>query len=291
MRQTVFILPFIMLLVCQPVAAQQIQHTLTITVTDVEKKEPIELAVLQLINTSTNKAIKAGVTNKKGKIDFEDIEQGSYLLRCSFTGNAPVDSLIQLTQQSPKNLIIGLALKPDFKKMDEVTVTGRKSLVSTSVDRKVYNVTQDIMAQTGSVSDILKNISSVEVDVEGNVSLRGSADVMILINGRQSPLMGTNRAEVLQQIPANTIERIEVITNPSARFRPDGTSGMINIVLKRNTKVGLNGAVIGNIGNRERANGAINLNLRKGKFNTFLNYSIRQDERNRYGKLERENYD
>jgi outer membrane receptor protein involved in Fe transport len=114
---------------------------------------------------------------------------------------------------------------------------------------------------------------------------------MILINGRQSPLMGTNRAEVLQQIPANTIERIEVITNPSARFRPDGTSGMINIVLKRNTKVGLNGTVIGNIGNRERANGGINLNLRKGKFNTFLNYSIRQDERNRYGKLERENYD
>jgi len=291
MRQTVFILLFIMLLVCQPVAAQQIQHTLAITVTDVEKKESIELAVLQLINTSTNKAIKAGVTNKKGKIDFEDIEHGSYLLRCSFTGYAPVDSLIQLTEQSPKNISIGLALKPDFKKMNEVTVTGRKSLVSTSIDRKVYNVTQDIMAQTGSVSDILKNIPSVEVDVEGNVSLRGSADVMILINGRQSPLMGTNRAEVLQQIPANTIERIEVITNPSARFRPDGTSGMINIVLKRNTKVGLNGTVIGNIGNRERANGGINLNLRKGKFNTFLNYSIRQDERNRYGKLERENYD
>jgi outer membrane receptor for ferrienterochelin and colicin len=96
------------------------------------------------------------------------------------------------------------------------------------------------MAQSGSASDILRNVPSVEVDIDGNVSLRGSGDMQILINGRPSPLMGTNRAQALQQIPANTIERIEVITNPSAKYRPDGTAGMINIVLKKNTK-----AVIG----------------------------------------------
>ena len=291
MKQTVFFLSITILLALQPVIAQQNSHTLAVTVIDSVKKENVELAVLQLINVSTNKATKAGVTNKKGKIEFENIEQGNYLLRCSFTGHITVDSLILLTSQSPKIININFALKADFIKMNEVTVTGRKSLLNTSIDRKVYNVAQDIMAQSGSVSDILKNIPSVEVDIEGNISLRGSGDVMILINGKPSPLMGRNKAEVLQQLPANTIERIEVITNPSARFRPDGTSGIINIVLKRNTKTGLNGTVIGNIGNRDRGNGSINLNLRKGKVNSFINYNIRQEERNRYGRIERENYD
>ena len=280
-----------MILLAYHSVAQQNSHSVAVTVTDSVKKEGIELAVLQLINTSTNKAVKAGVTNKRGKIEFENIEQGSYLLRCSFTGYITADSLIQFTSQSPKNISISFALKADFINMNEVTVTGRKSLLNTSIDRKVYNVAQDIMAQGGSVSDILKNIPSVEVDIEGNISLRGSGDVMILINGRPSPLMGRNKAEVLQQIPANTIERIEVITNPSARFRPDGTSGMINIVLKRNAKTGFSGTIIANVGNRERGNGSINMNLRKGKINSFINYNIRQEERNRYGRIERENYD
>src|SRR4030095_3119066 len=184
-------------------------HTLAVTVIDSLKKENVELAVLQLINVSTNKATKAGVTNKKGKIEFENIEQGNYLLRCSFAGHITVDSLIQLTSLSPKIININFALKADFIKMNEVTVTGRKSLLNTSIDRKVYNVAQDIMAQSGSVSDILKNIPSVEVDIEGIVSLRVSGDEMILINESPSPLMGKNGVEVLQQIPANTIERIE----------------------------------------------------------------------------------
>ena len=291
MKTILIFLSFSTLQVFQPASAQENGHALSVGVIDSVKREGIELAVVQLINQSTNKAVKAGVTNKRGRIEFESINVGSYLLRCSFTGYITVDSVIQLLPTSPKKSHIVFVLKADFKEMNEVTVTGRKSLLNTSIDRKVYNVTQDLMAQTGSVSDILKNIPSVEVDVEGNVSLRGSGDVMILINGRPSPLMGRNKADVLQQIPANTIERIEVITNPSARFRPDGTSGMINIVLKRNTKTGLNGTVIGNVGNRERANGSINLNLRKGKLNSFINYNIRQEERNRYGRIERENYD
>jgi outer membrane receptor protein involved in Fe transport len=291
MKQTVFLLLIMILLLHQPLIAQQHSHTVALTVVDSVKRENVELAVLQLINVPTNKAIKAGVTNKKGKIEFENVAPGNYLLRCSFTGYITIDSLILLTPQSPKIVNISFALKADFIKMNEVTVTGRRSLLNTSIDRKVYNVAQDIMAQSGSVSDILKNIPSVEVDIEGNVSLRGSGDVMILINGRPSPLMGRNKAEVLQQIPANTIERIEVITNPSARFRPDGTSGIINIVLKRNMKTGLNGTIIGNIGNRERGNGSINMNLRKGKLNSFINYNSRQEERNRFGRIERENYD
>ncbi len=266
-------------------------HTVVVLVTDSPNREGVELAVVQLINTDGNKTIGAGVSNKKGRIEFANIEAGNYLLRCSFSGFLPVDSLIRIAAQSPKSISISLVLQTDIKKLNEVTVTTRRSLLNTSIDRKVYNVSQDIMAQTGSVSDVLKNVPSVEVDIEGNVSLRGSGDVMILINGRPSPLMGRNKAEVLQQIPANSIERIEVITNPSARFRPDGTSGIINIVLKKNTKTGLNGTVIGNIGNKQRSNASLNLNLRKEQFNWFANYSLRQEDRNRFGRLERENYD
>jgi outer membrane receptor protein involved in Fe transport len=271
--------------------AQSASHTLNVFVSDSTKTGAIELAVVQLIDSSDNKSIGAGVTNKKGRIEFEKISIGTYLLRCSFSGFIPVDSIINITAHSSRSVIISIALKTNVKKLGEVVVNTRRSLLNTSVDRKVYYVSQDILAQTGSVSDVLKNIPSVEVDIDGNVSLRGSGDVMILINGRPSPLMGRNKAEVLQQIPANTIERIEVITNPSARFRPDGTSGIINIILKKNSKTGLNGTVTGNIGNRERSNASLNLNLRQGKFNWFTNYSFRQEDRNRFGRVERQSFD
>jgi outer membrane receptor protein involved in Fe transport len=148
-----------------------------------------------------------------------------------------------------------------------------------------------IIQTTGSASDILKNIPSVEVDIEGEVSLRGSTDVLILINGRPSPLMGKTRAEVLQQLPANSIERIEVITNPSARYKPDGTSGIINIVLKKNTKGGWNGSVVANAGNNDRYNGGISFNYKPGKLNLFGNYNIRRDRRVRLNTINREYFD
>src|SRR5205085_4069925 len=121
----------------------------------------------------------------------------------------------------------------------------------------------------------------------GNVSLRGSGDVIILINGKPSPLMGRTRADVLQQLPANSIERIEVITNPSARYRPDGTSGIINIVLKKNIRNGFNGNATATTGNRDRYSGNITLNYKPKKLNLFGSYSIRKDARKRYSTIER----
>src|ERR1035437_9000108 len=125
------------------------------------------------------------------------------------------------------------------------------------------------MSKTGSVSELLQNVPSVQVDIDGNVSLRGSDNVMILINGKPSALMGANRAAVLQQMPANTIEKIEIITNPSAKYKPDGTSGIINIVLKKNKSLGLNGSVALNAGNNERYNGNVLVNYNPGKLNIF----------------------
>jgi outer membrane receptor protein involved in Fe transport len=138
------------------------------------------------------------------------------------------------------------------------------------------------MSAAGSASELLENIPSVQVDLDGNVSLRGSENVQILINGRASSLMGATRATVLQQIPAKTIERIEVITNPSAKYKPDGTAGIINIVLKKERQMGLNGTFAANAGNKDRYNATLTLNYNPGKINFSGGYGVRLDNRDRY---------
>ena len=269
------------------------QHQGTIIsgiVEDGKSKAPLEFANIQLLNTADSAVINATATDRKGKFSLENVNNGNYVLLCTFIGYEKVKTPLTVANQQRINagtiLISSLS-----QSMNEVVVTSKKSLLNTSIDRKIYNVGQDIMAQSGSASDILKNVPSVEVDIDGGVSLRGSSEVMILINGKPSPLMGKSRAEVLQQLPANSIERIEVITNPSARFRPDGTAGIINIVMKKNTKGGWNGTLVGNAGNANRYNGSANLNYRTEKLNLFGTYSIRKDSRRRINNINREELD
>ncbi len=258
-------------------------------VADQSSKQPIEFATVQLLHPADSIVIKTTVTGRKGKFVLDNIATGKYILLFSFIGYSKI--VIPFTVDQPKENAGTIEIATLTNNMSEVTVTARKSLLNTSIDRKVYNVSQDIMAQSGSASDVLKNVPSVEVDIDGNVSLRGSQDVMILINGRPSPLMGKSKAEVLQQLPANSIERIEVITNPSARYKPDGTSGIINIVMKKNIKMGSNGSVIVNAGNRDRYNATISLNYKPGKVNFFGNYNIRHDYRIRLNNITREYLD
>jgi outer membrane receptor protein involved in Fe transport len=166
--------------------------------------------------------------------------------------------------------------------LNEVVVSGRKSTYVTKIDKKIFNVGEDLMSASGSASELLENIPSVQVDMDGNVSLRGSESVQILIDGKTSTLMGANRATVLQQIPAKTIERIEIITNPSAKYKPDGTAGIINIVLKKERREGVNGVLAANAGNNDRYNSTLALNYNPGKVNFFGSYGIRYDNRYRY---------
>ena len=268
------------------IPAQENTHAITGTVLDKASKKPVEFATVQLLHVPDSAVVTTTVTDRKGKFILDKITNGNYILQCSFIGFEKIIMPVTVNQKRENTGIIEIGVVS--KNMSEVKVTSRQSLLNTSIDRKVYNVTQDIMAQSGSASDILRNIPSVEVDMEGQVSLRGSSDVMILINGRPSPLMGRSRAEVLQQLPANSIERIEVITNPSARYKPDGTSGIINIVMKKNARSGWNGSVVGNAGNRDRYNGNISLNYKPGKLNLFSTYSMRQDNRLRKYKVNKE---
>jgi outer membrane receptor protein involved in Fe transport len=175
--------------------------------------------------------------------------------------------------------------------VSEVTVTAERRQLTTAVDRKVYDVKQDIVSETGTVSDLLQNIPSVQVDVDGTVSLRGSSNVQILVNGKPSPLLAAGSADVLQQIPANSVERIEVITNPSAKYTPEGTSGLINIVMKREATVGLNGSIGANAGASGRYNVTASANFKPGRLNVFGTYSFRQEERNTWSNDNRRTLD
>lgn len=163
--------------------------------------------------------------------------------------------------------------------LDKVEVNALRQTFLNSIDRKVYNVGKDIQSYTGSAADILQNIPSVQVDIDGNVSLRGDANVQILIDGRSTALMGKNRADVLSQMPADTIQRIEVITNPSTMYKPDGTAGIINIVLKKTRARGYSGSVRVTAGNGRRFGTNLSGNYNPGKYNLFGEFVLKQDDR------------
>ena len=161
----------------------------------------------------------------------------------------------------------------------EVTAS-QQQLQLNSIDRKVYNVGQDIQGTAGTAADVLQNIPSVDVDVDGNVSLRGDSSVQILIDGRSSGLMGTaTRADVLSQLPADAIERIEVITSPSAKYKPDGTGGIINIVLKKKHGKGTAGSLKLTVGNNSRYGLSVSGGYRPGNFSLSGLVTFRQDDR------------
>ncbi|MEO6541974.1 MAG: TonB-dependent receptor [Ferruginibacter sp.] len=274
------------------VFSQQGKTKLSGAVVDIVSKQPIESVTVVLLTGKDSTVIKGAITDKKGKFSIEEILPGNYLIRYSYIGYNNFTAQELKITEGQRNINLGIiSLNSDAKKLNEVVIASTKATLNTSIDRKVYNVAQDIMSGSGAASDILKNIPSVEVDIDGQVSLRGSADVLILINGKMSPLMGKTRAEVLQSLPANSIERIEVITNPSARFRPDGTSGIINIVLKKNVKSGWNGSVTANAGSKDRYNSNISLNYNPGKINLFGSYSFRQENRTRTYTIDRVYFD
>jgi outer membrane receptor protein involved in Fe transport len=263
-------------------AQENTRGSITGQIIDAGTKRPLELVNVLLQRTSDSSLVAGKATDKEGKFSFPEIQPGEYYCRCSIVGYATKSTVYILIDSGHRNANLGkIGLRETAVSLDEVLVTREKALQNVSVDRKVYNVEQDLMSKAGSASELLQNIPSVQVDIDGNVSLRGSSNVLMLINGKNSSLMGRNRAEVLQQLPASTIDRIEVITNPSAKYKPDGTSGIINIVLKRNTSLGMNGNVTLNAGNQGRYNGNIRLNYKPGDFNLYGSYSFRQDSRNR----------
>src|SRR5690606_38576938 len=162
-----------------------------------------------------------------------------------------------------------IRLSQDVAQLSEVEVVGERTTVEVRLDKKIYNIGKDITTSGGNVSDALNNIPSVDVDVEGAISLRGNENVRILINGKPSAMAGFGSTDALKQLPADAIEKVEVITSPSARYGAEGTAGILNIVLKKEKTLGLNGSVSLNAGYPSTSSISANLNLRTDKFNIF----------------------
>ncbi|MEI6852554.1 MAG: TonB-dependent receptor [Bacteroidota bacterium] len=272
--------------------AQQNTATIRGSVLEKTSRNPQEFVNIGLFRSVDSTLVQGATTDKKGEYTLTKIAKGNYYLRISFIGFETVfSSPVNITTDG-QQLDMGVtAIKVSSSLLGGVEITDKKSLYETSIDRKVYNVDKDMMSVTGSASDVLQNVPSISLDMDGNVSLRGSANVTIFINGKPSPMMKMNSADALQQIPASNIERVEVITNPSAKYKPDGTTGIINIVMKKGTKTGINGSVRANIGNNWRYNAGFNLNYKPGKVNLFAGYSFRQDERVRTHTTHRQFYD
>lgn len=242
---------------------------------------PLEFVNVVLLNQIDSAIVTGTITDAKGRFQVNNVQTGGYFLRFSLLGFRKKRSSSFTIDSNHNGFDAGtIFLKELTLKLGEVTVTEDKPIFSNSIDRKVYNVQQDILSKTGSISDLLQNVPSVQVDVDGTVSLRGSSNVQILINGKVSPLLGISSGDALQQMPASSVEKIEVITNPSAKFTPEGTSGIINIVMKKDANLGSNGNATANFGNSWRYNFSANGNYSSENANIFGNYSIRKDERN-----------
>ena len=180
---------------------------------------PLEFATIVIKNTKDSTIVKSGMTDKTGTFVFTGLPFGEYKISYSYIGFDKIEIKSLQIDSKKKNIDLGkLYIEETSKSLAQVEVVGQKSTFVNSIDRKTFNVGQDIMSKSGSVSDLMQNIPSVQVDVEGNVSLRGSENVTILIDGKPSTMMKMNAAAALQQMPANTIDKIEIITKVMTRI-------------------------------------------------------------------------
>src|SRR5690606_34513900 len=260
---------------------------ITGTVLDQETNDPLEYATLVLQSVNDPEKITGGITDANGKFEVE-AASGSYNLSVEYIS---YKSYKVPNFQLRSNTDLGVInLSMDVAQLAEVEVVGVRSTVELRMDKKVYNVGTDMTVKGGSVTDVLDNVPSVSVDVEGNISLRGNESVRILINGKPSALSGLS-PEALKQLPADAIEKVEVITNPSARYDAEGTAGILNIVLKQSKTAGLNGSVNVYAGYPDNYGGSLSLNLRRDKFNIFTNTTYRYRSGPGNALFRQENFD
>lgn len=250
--------------------------------------EPLDFATVQLLD-ATGKALPIGVnTDENGQFILPGVADGKYTVKISSVGSVDQERSVTV---AGKDVNIGeIRLADDTKVLQEVVVEGMRSQMRFELDKKVFQVDANIAAAGQSASELLESIPSVEVDQDGEVSLRGNSSVTVWINGKESGLSADNRAQILEQIPAETIESIEVITNPSAKYSPEGTSGIINIVLKKDRKAGYFGSAEIGANTRGGANANFSFNLNSSKWEAFASLGLRM-RHNKGGSLSERLYD
>ncbi|WP_461532736.1 TonB-dependent receptor [Sinomicrobium sp.] len=239
---------------------------LTGTVIDRELNAPLEYATVVVKSLDNPELVTGGMTDAEGKFSIA-VRPGKYDISVEFIS---YKSHSFKNQEITKSKNFGtIALDIDVAQLDEVEVVGERTTVEMRLDKKIYNIGTDLTTQGASVSDALDNVPAVTVDVDGSIALRGNDNVRILINGKPSAMAGFGDTDIFQQLPADAIESVEVITSPSARYDAEGTAGILNIILKKDEILGFNGSVSVRTGMPENHNISANINYRRKKFNIF----------------------
>ena len=250
------------------------------------KSKPIEYATVTLLAQNKDSVITGALTKSNGEFLLEKIPFGRFRVRVQFVSFKTVFKQVAISQNNIETDIGNIVLLMDEKELNAATVTATKPTVIMGVDRRIYNVDQDISAKGGTAIDVMKNIPGLTVDVDGNVSLRNNSPT-IFIDGRPSTM-------TLEQLPSDQIDRVEVITNPSAKYDASATGGIVNVVLKKNTKPGYNGIIGLNTGTNKfdgiNKNGIMaNLNIKQGKTNFFITYNLNYSNATTIGSTMRTN--
>ena len=252
------------------------QIVLSGTITDAEKSEPLPYATVSVYNRNGDLA-NGGIADENGIFKL-NVSPNDYSLTFEYIG---FESITTDVKRYTNSTNIGtIQLVSSVESLEGVDVVGQSAEVEIRLDKRVYNVAKNNLIRGGTVSDVLENVPSVSVDIDGNIELRGNNNVRILVDGKPSGLIGLGGIDALTRLPAESIEKVEVITSPSARYQAEGTTGIINIILAKRFLKGLNGVFNLSAGRNDTYSGSANLNYRKGKFNFFTNsgYSDRTNK-------------
>ena len=249
-------------------------------------KEPLPYVNI-VVRDMAKKIVTGGITDENGAFTIKDIPKGNSIVEVQFIGYKMVTKQINITNKS-KNINLGtISLSEDSAALDEVVVRAETSTVVQKVDRKVINVGKDLTSAGATASELLNNVQSVSVDSQtGNISLRGNENVRVLVDGKPTNIPAS---QLLKQLPSTSIKSIELITNPSAKYNPEGMSGIINIILNKNANMGFNGSLNTGVeaGHYVRYNASTNMNYKTGKVNFFGNYGFNGGERYNFGDVTR----
>ncbi|UPL50576.1 TonB-dependent receptor domain-containing protein [Hymenobacter sublimis] len=259
-------------------AQQQPAGSISGTLLDQANGQPLPFTNVVVLRAQDSSFVAGAETAENGRFALEKLGMGNYLLKASAVGYQGLHRTVALTSATPTLQLGPMKLKSTATQLAGVTVQGERAAVQESLDKKVINVEKDLSSVGGTAVNVLQNVPSVTVAPDGTVSMRGSSNITILIDGKPSNSAnsgaGGNR---LEQIPASSIERVEVVTNPSARYDAAGAGGVLNIILKKQKKDGWNGQAVLNVGTRDKYNTSLSLNRRTGKLNVFGSFDLRDD--------------
>jgi outer membrane receptor protein involved in Fe transport len=257
---------------------------ITGTVLDKILQQPIPYVTVA-VKTLTGEIITGGVTDDKGDFSIEDIPEGKSTVSIQFIGYVTYETEIDISRANRLADLGTIYLEENVAALDEVTVVAERSTIEQKLDRKVINVGKDLTTAGPTASDIMNNIPSVSVDQQtGNIAMRGNENVRVMVDGK---LSNVPVAQLLKQIPSTSIKQIELITNPSAKYNPEGMSGIINIILHKNVNIGFNGDASVGLTYQDNAkfNGSLNTNYRNGKFNLYGNFSNNVSKNHNFGNI------